>query len=128
MYGLFALVATLLGVVGIAFIVIGACMGFWEYLTQGESQLSHIRVVLGSHLVLGLDFLVGKDIIDTLLVRGKETLFEDLAALITVVGIRIVLNHFLVRELAEIRREEKATAEKNTKRKTNKHHTTRAHA
>ncbi len=94
-----------IGVIGILIILVGCLLGIWEYLTKPATHFPHIRLVLSSHLVLGLDFLVGKDVIDTMLLGvTNKPFYEDLLALITIVAIRIVLNHFLLKEMKELRK------------------------
>lgn len=74
-----------------------------------------IRIELGQHLALGLEFLVGKDIVDTII----DPSWEDLGKLGAIIIIRTVLSIFLARELKEV--EEEMTMEekieKNQKRK-----------
>ncbi len=98
-------IALWIGVIGILVILSGAIKGAWEYLTKPATHFPHIRLILSSHLVLGLEFLVGKDVIDTMLlgVTGKP-FYEDLLSLITIVAIRIVLGHVLEKELKELRK------------------------
>ena len=62
---------------------------------------------MSRYLILGLDFLVAKDIIDTILLdinKAGQQAWLDLARLIVVVSIRIILNHFLEKELKELRK------------------------
>ncbi len=97
----------LIGAIGIGIIVIGAIKGLWHYVaTRDEHNFQHTRLVLGSHIILGLDFMVGKDIIDTILLDNGPEFWRDLAGLITVVTIRIVLTHFMLKEVAEAEKEE----------------------
>lgn len=96
----------LVGLAGIAIIFTGIVRALWEFLYQKKYCFPHARLILGSHLVLGLDFFVGKDIIDTVVLRPTTISYLDLATLITVVGVRIILNHFLIRELKEIEHDE----------------------
>ncbi|HEY5714057.1 MAG TPA: DUF1622 domain-containing protein [Candidatus Gracilibacteria bacterium] len=96
------------GVVGISVIAMGAARGLYHYILHlREDNFRNIRYELGSHLILGLDFLVAKDIIDTLLidVNGEQQLFwMELALLITVVMVRITLTYFTQKELNELGR------------------------
>jgi uncharacterized membrane protein len=96
----------LVGLAGIAIIFTGIVRALWEFLYQKKYCFPHARLILGSHLVLGLDFFVGKDIIDTVVLRPTTISYLDLATLITVVGVRIILNYFLIRELKEIEKDE----------------------
>lgn len=97
----------LIGVVGIGVILVGALKGLYYYLvTKDEHNFQHVRLVLGSHIILGLDFMVGKDIIDTMLLDSGAEFWRDLAGLITVVVIRIVLTHFMLQEIRDLKGEE----------------------
>lgn len=98
-----------IGLVGISVILLGALRGIWEYFAEcATKRYPHIRATLGSHLILGLDFLVGKDVIDTILLDHGSEFWMDLAGLFSVVTIRIVLTYFLTQELKEIDAEELA--------------------
>ncbi len=88
----------IIGLVGIFIILWGAIFGFWNFFKSAKSNFSASRLILSRHLVLGLDFLVAKDIISTFLMEGRET-WIDLAQLLVVVGVRITLNHFLEKEI-----------------------------
>ena len=55
---------------------------------------------LSQHLLLGLDFLVAKDVLDTLALR-KDTFV--LINLVVLVGLRILLTHFVNKELKELK-------------------------
>ena len=102
----------LIGIIGILIIFVGAVRGFAEYLFCRTKDFQEIRLTLGSHLILGLDFLVCKDIIDTILLDSVSVFWQDLAALITVVAIRIILTHFAQREIEELK---KSKIKKNQK-------------
>lgn len=92
-----------IGLMGISIILIGALRGAWEYFAEYHTKrYPHVRATLGSHLILGLDFLVGKDIIDTILLDKKDEFWLDLAGLFTVVIIRIILTYFLSKELKDL--------------------------
>ncbi len=110
--GFVHLLSFLVGLSGIIIIFTGILRALWEFIYQKEYCFPHARLILGSHLVLGLDFFVGKDIIDTVVLRTNDISYLDLATLITVVGVRIILNYFLIRELNEIRKEEEKLNEK----------------
>ncbi len=92
-----------IGLVGIFIIFWGAIFGFWNFFKSEKSNFSASRLILSRHLVLGLDFLVAKDIIATFLLEGHET-WLDLTRLVIVVSIRIVLNHFLEKEIKSLRK------------------------
>lgn len=92
----------LIGVIGILIIVMGSLKGLYFYvLSRDEHNFQHVRLVLGSHIILGLDFMVGKDIIDTILLDSGNAFWQDIASLVTVVGIRIILTHFMLKEVKQ---------------------------
>ena len=92
------------GMVGIAIIVWGLFRGvgqLFKRTTELQAPFEQARLVLGQHLILGLDFLVAKDVIDTFLIDDSR-IWIDLAKLGAVVTIRIVLNHFLEKEIHQL--------------------------
>lgn len=96
-------VSPMIGFVGILVIFVGVIHALYQYIfaKKGRSAVS-ARVVLNHHLVLGLDFLVGKDIMDTFLLHQGTTEWIDLATLVTVVAVRIILSYFLEKEIERI--------------------------
>ncbi len=92
-----------IGVVGILIILLGCLRGFYNYLIKTDHEFPMIRIILGSHLILGLDFLVGKDVIDTILLEPGPDFNQHLISLITIVVIRIVLSFVVERELKDLR-------------------------
>lgn len=104
-----------LGILGIFIILVGATKGFLEFINPRRTgSLRLIRRELGSHTILGLDFLVGKDIIDTLLldVEEESRFYANLLGLFAVVSIRIILTYFTGKELKDIDEREKMTKKK----------------
>ena len=95
-------ISLFIGIIGILIILVGAIRGFHEYLFAHDKDFQQIRLTLGSHLILGLDFLVCKDIIDTLLLDTGDQFWQDLAGLIVVVSIRIVLTHVTQQEISQL--------------------------
>ncbi|NJP03856.1 DUF1622 domain-containing protein [Candidatus Gracilibacteria bacterium] len=96
-----------IGLFGIIIISIGIVLGVVNYLFLVEKkyknhQMEIARFVLSKHLILGLDFFVAQDIINTFLLNGQQELI-DLAQLIVVVGLRVILNHFLGQEIKELK-------------------------
>ena len=101
---LVTLLSQVAGLVGIAIIVWGLARGviqLFRKATKCQAPFEQARLVLGQHLILGLDFLVAKDVIDTFLITD-ERIWVDLAKLGTVVTIRIILNHFLEKEIHQL--------------------------
>jgi uncharacterized membrane protein len=91
-----------IGYVGLAIMTIGTLKSLWLFVVRQilgrENILSAIRVELGQHLALGLEFLVGKDIIESLV----NPTWDDLGKLAAIVVLRTILTLFLQRELKEI--------------------------
>jgi uncharacterized membrane protein len=100
------IISQVIGGIGIGIVVWGTFRGFVEFLISelrvlrkpGENVVpfQKISTTVGSYLLLGLEFLVASDIIDTVI---KPTL-EDAAMLLIIVAIRVILNYFLSREMA----------------------------
>ena len=96
-----------IGIVAIAIIVWGVLLGLFEVLKsefyrfkpKGKKSLNlyQIRHIVGSYLLLGLEFLIAADVIRTIV---KPTL-EELAILGGIVAIRTVISYFLGKELGD---------------------------
>ena len=89
-----------IGYIGVAIMCIGALRGLFEFIAdfvRGEENLTDIRVDIAKHLSLGLEFLVGKDIIDTII--GPS--FENLMLLSLIILIRTAIAYILSWELKE---------------------------
>jgi len=98
-----------IGYVGVAIMMVGAVKSiaqFVRYAGGGHMHLSHIRIELGKHLALGLEFFVGKDIIESVVSPS----WNDLGKLGAIVALRTVLTIFLSKELKEV--EQEMTVEK----------------
>lgn len=63
-------------------------------ISRGRERVRH---QLGSSLLLGLEFLIAADIIETIRNPG----LEEIAVLASIVAIRTVISFFLNRELAD---------------------------
>ena len=98
-----------ISVMGVLVIVLGVAIGLTRFLRSeiqsvsgrdvaGERQ--QLRHALGYYLLLGLEFLIAADIIDTLM---KPTL-QDLGVLGAIVLIRTVISYSLNAELKSERR------------------------
>lgn len=97
--------AVFVGLVGVLVIVAGVMHGFINFIalemgTKGK-YISHdsIRYRLGVYILLGLEFLVAADILETVF---KPTL-EQLTILGGIVIIRTGLNYFLNKELEDLK-------------------------
>lgn len=95
-----------IGMVGGLVVVYGVLVGAvdlvrseWDGIRRrGERHITfeRIRYDIGSHLLLGLEFLIAADVIRTV---TRPTL-EELAVLGGIVAIRTVLSYFLGREIS----------------------------
>jgi uncharacterized membrane protein len=106
------IVSYLIGLAGVLVIVIGVIQTIWLYITQHKNvYFGKLRLILNTHMILGLDFFIGKDVIDTFLMHSDDMswseLGRDLIALITVITIRIVLSYFLEKEIDNIQHKQK---------------------
>lgn len=97
------LIAGVLETVAIAFILVGAAGAVLIYLKKTLSRKADYRAVvesrsyLGHALSLALEFLIGADILRTVI----SPTWDDIGKLAAVVGIRVLLNFFLMRELKQ---------------------------
>jgi uncharacterized membrane protein len=66
-----------------------------------QSALNYIRVDFGYYILLGLEFLIAADIIETILKPTNEELYS----LAGIVVIRILLGYFLGKEISELKKE-----------------------
>jgi len=94
------LMAVLIGYVGILVIAFGCLKGFARLLRavlHTAPHLASIRRDVGQYLVLGLEFLVGKDIIESLV----QPTWDQLGKLSVIILLRTVLTLFLSYEVRE---------------------------
>ncbi|MDD4351436.1 MAG: DUF1622 domain-containing protein [Candidatus Gracilibacteria bacterium] len=98
------LLSTLIGYIGLGVMIFGilysllllAKEAFGKKVVMGEVRLS-----LGHYLVLALEFLVAKDILESIFDPNLTTLLE----LLLIVIIRTILTYFLNKELKEVKQE-----------------------
>ncbi len=98
------IIATLIGYIGVLIMTYGCLRALYEFLMSGKGhdhRLPMIRVHLGKHLALGLEFLVGKDIIESIV----HPTWDDLGKLGAIIILRTVVTIFLSRELKEVEAE-----------------------
>ncbi|MFT5084090.1 MAG: putative membrane protein [Lentisphaeria bacterium] len=69
---------------------------------EGLMACQHVRVQLGTYILLGIEFMIASDIIHTVLTRE----LMDLAFVSALVIIRTAISFFLGREIQEINRPE----------------------
>ena len=102
---LVALVIDLIALIIIAYAALWAFVVYIRGLLPGKPDfmqgIERIRVNLGHHLILGLEFLIGADILRTA-IAPAWTIIGQLAAII---GLRTVLDLYLGFELSAIRRQ-----------------------
>ena len=93
-----------IGVLGVLVIVFGVASGLWRFLRSEfiaargmnvDDDRKRLRHLLGYYLLLGLEFLIAADIIDTLM---KPTP-QDLLVLGAIIVIRTVISFSLNAEL-----------------------------
>ena len=98
-----------IGVLGVLVIVFGVLCGLVRFVraefsaARGlsvDEERKQLRHVLGYYLLLGLEFLIAADIIDTLMKPSTQ----DLVILGAIVAIRTVISYSLNSELAHERR------------------------
>ena len=87
-----------IGLLGVLVIVFGVACGLVRFVrsevraarhTNVDEDRKHLRHLLGYYLLLGLEFLIAADIIDTLM----KPSVQDLVALGAIVLIRAVISH-----------------------------------
>ncbi len=90
----------LIGFIGIIVILSGTLNGFWMFLTK--KSFWQVRLVLVKHILLGLDFLIGRDIIETVILKTDKALWIDLAILVLIIVVRVVFSYFTSIEMKQI--------------------------
>jgi uncharacterized membrane protein len=94
-----------IGVLGVLVIVFGVFNGLVRFIRSEfcaarglsvDEERKQLRHVLGYYLLLGLEFLIAADIIDTLMKPSTQ----DLVILGAIVAIRTVISYSLNSELA----------------------------
>lgn len=104
--------AAVIGFIGVLIMAYGALYSaglFIQSVIQRKNHLPQIRIELGKYLALGLEFLVGKDIIETIV----HPTWTDLGKLAAIVALRTVITVFLSWELKDVLNEVKEEQELN---------------
>ena len=92
------------GIAGVLVIVFGVLGGLWRFTcselaaARGQNVRAarvHLRATLGYYLLLGLEFLIAADIIETLV----KPSMQELIVLGAIVAIRTVISYSLASEL-----------------------------
>ncbi len=98
-----------IGFIGVLIMVIGTVKGFGQFVIFSHRRyelITEIRIDIAKHLSLGLEFLVAKDIIKTII---TPTL-DELTALAFLVAIRTAIAYILAWEMkgavAELKEEQ----------------------
>ncbi|HMQ80347.1 MAG TPA: DUF1622 domain-containing protein [Ignavibacteria bacterium] len=103
----FYMIAQAVEAVSFAIMIYGALLAVLMFLKNEFSRikgkfsfkiLSKVRIDFGNYILLGLQFLIAADIIETILKPEVEELIE----LGGIVIIRILLSYFLTREIDDI--------------------------
>ncbi len=97
--------AFIIGLIGVIVIVIGVLVGFYFYITR--KTFWKIRMVLVKHILLGLDFLIARDIIETVILKSNSALWIDLASLVLIIAIRVIFSIFAEKEMDELMEDKK---------------------
>lgn len=88
----------IIALVGVAIITFGCLRGARQcatYLRTGRPSLNTIRLGLGDTIILGLEFMVGADIVGSVV----EPDYYSIGLLGLLVLIRTILSYFLTHEL-----------------------------
>ena len=96
---------TIVGYIGVLIMVYGAVKSAWLFTVftlAGENRLPSIRVDLGKHLALGLEFLVARDVIDSII----RPTWDDLGKLAVIIVLRTIVTLFLAHEIRGARNEQ----------------------
>jgi uncharacterized membrane protein len=90
-----------IGLIGVIVIATGAMRGMYQFfmsLVWQTFDTDYIRLQVGNTIILGLEFIVGADIIGSLVTPS----YYNVGLLGIIVVIRIVLTFFLSRELRDL--------------------------
>lgn len=90
-----------ISMIGVLVIVIGAIRSLYQLamlIVRQAFSANYIRLEFGNAVILGLEFMVGADIVGSVI----EPDYYNLGLLALLVIIRTVLSYFLTLELAEL--------------------------
>ena len=99
-----AFCADVIGFLGLAIMLYGALKGAWLFLKYSfieNGLLQQIRIELGKYLALGLEFLVGRDIMLSIV----EPSWDQLGKLGAIILLRTIVSLHLSWELKEVKEE-----------------------
>jgi len=109
----FYMIAQAVEAVSFSIMIYGGIIAFFMFLKNEFSrftgkfrykELNKIRMNFGYYILLGIEFLIAADIIETILKPELQELIE----LGGIVAIRIVLSYFLTKEINELKSNENA--------------------
>jgi len=104
-------IGAIFGYIGIVIMVIWWAKSLYllvyRWLIDHKIPMGKIRIKLGHYLVLALEFLVAKDILESIV----NPSYQWLITLWAIVTIRTVLSYFTNKEIAEVKEEMKADEE-----------------
>ena len=102
---------TIFAYIGIAVMIVWWIKAVYLLVYRGivdhKIPMWKIRIKLGHYLVLALEFLVAKDILESIV----NPSYQELITLWAIVTIRTVLSYFTNKEIAEVKEEMKADEE-----------------
>lgn len=101
----FGYIVLFAGFIGILVISIGIAKALY-YLIRNRS-FWEIRIILVKHILLGLDFLIARDIIETIILKSDKSLWVDLATLALIIIIRVIFSHFAEKEMDQLTEDHK---------------------
>ncbi len=91
-----------IGIIGIFILLIGLIDALFIYI-KNRREFQKTRYVIGKHIVLGLDFLVVKDILETVFIKGSDVHLMDVILLVVIVGIRMLLTSHTSKGIQEMK-------------------------
>lgn len=92
------IVALALGLLGVLFIVAGSAFAILQFRHRSSRDMLRARFLFGTYTLLGLSFMVGQDVVETVI----DPSVSHLAGLGMIIVIRIVLEYFLGSEVEEL--------------------------
>jgi len=101
---IFDIVADIVGTIGVIVLTMGVIKAVWSYLKK--PNLWRARVILVEHILFGLDFLIVRDIIESITLK-TNMLIMDLGALVLMVAVRVIFSFFTSKEMEELLEEKK---------------------
>ena len=108
-------IASVIDLIGIAIVLWGFGRALVGFLRAEATRfrdpsntvcLHRVRLNLGTYILVGIEFMIASDIINTVVKRE----LTDLAFVSALVAIRTAISYFLAKDLAELREESAAHA------------------